>query len=313
MKSVIVCGSVAIDLLGSYAGSFEQYQSQYPVRALNISLQLQRIETSFGGCGMNITYGLNLLGVDVIAVSAAGKDFNDRYKDHLESQGIDTQYIVVDEDYEHSAQCVIFSDQEGNQITAFNSGASQSPKRILPSQVRDIDKVGLAILAPEDAPIMLRQARDLSRFDIPMIFDPGQGIADFTSEEIRELLSLCGTVIANDHEWKIIQTISGLTDAQIKGTNDVIVTRGELGVDIYHKNEAPLHIDAVSSLEVIDPTGCGDAFRAGFVFGKLQDFTTTHAAQLGCIMAATNIGIPQTQHYKISPETLVERCKAYYS
>jgi len=313
VKPVIICGSIAIDHLGTYSGSFDDYQARYPIKGLNISLQLNALETSFGGCGMNIVYGLGLLQVPVIPISAAGQDFNDHYLDHLHAIGIDCRYIAVDEAFEHSAQCIIFTDDSGNQITAFNSGASVSEKRLLPSAVADIDQVALALLAPEDALIMLRQAKDLYRKKIPSILDPGQGVAEFARDEIRELLSLTQYVIVNNHEWQILQTNADKRAEEIIATHEVIVTRGKHGVDIYKPGaDSAIHVAAAQCESPLDPTGCGDAFRAGYIFGLLKEFETRQCAELGCLMAVYNLETAQTQHYQVTEEQLMLRHREVY-
>ncbi len=312
MKPVIVCGSVAIDLIGSYAGSFQHYQENYPTRGLNISLQLKSLTTSFGGCGMNIAYGLSRLEQHVIPISAAGLDFQDHYLAHLNELGIDSRYIAVDDAFERTAQCIIFSDESGNQITAFNSGASVSEKRVRPAEVEGIDQVFLAILAPEDAPIMLKQARDLNELNIPIFLDPGQGVAEFTREEILELLSLSDYLIMNGHEWEIIQTKTGIDAAEIVQTHEVIVTRGSKGVDIHRHNATDIHVNAATARSAIDSTGCGDAFRAGYVFGLLEGFGAKECAELGCLMAVYNLESMQTQQYKVTRQELLARHLSEY-
>jgi sugar/nucleoside kinase (ribokinase family) len=159
VAEILVCGSVAIDVIGKYSGKFSDYEKRYGLSGLNVSLQLASLDFSFGGCGVNITWGLNQLGVGVVPVSVAGANFEDLYRDHLHNNGIDTRYISVDTMYDHCALAVILSDTAGNQLTAFHSGASVSPIRVLPSNIEDIGEIKLALLAPEDAPIMLKQAR----------------------------------------------------------------------------------------------------------------------------------------------------------
>lgn len=311
MSSVLVCGSAAIDYLGRYAGSFNEYQSRYPINGLNISLQLARLSSSYGGCGMNITYGLNRLGVDVTPLTSVGRDFRDHYLGHLQAIGVNSDYVCIDDAYEHSAHCIIFSDDLGNQITAFNPGASLSETRTLPSEIKHFDDFKIAMLAPEDAPIMLRQARDINK-RMQVIFDPGQGLAEFSAAEITELLSLSHVVMCNDHEWDIMQTNSGLSAEEIISTHLAIITRGADGVDLYSADSPPLHVDAVANLKVVDPTGCGDAFRAGYMFGVLEGEDPVGAAQLGCVMASINLGCSETQRYEIDREGLLARRAELY-
>ncbi len=299
---VLVCGSIALDLLGRYGGSFDDYQQKFPINALNFSLQLSDLRTSFGGCGMNITYGLKQLGVDVIPLTAAGLNFEDHYREHLEQLDIPTDFIVVDPDYAQCATAIVLSDDHGNQITGFYPGASPSPLRPVPESLPCIDEITMAVLAPEDAPIMLRQARSLHRVGIPIVFDPGQGISEFSREAIRELIALSDYVIANDHEWEIIQLNGKLQPkAVLAEVRQVIVTRAARGVDVYAAGEDPIHVPAVELNTLVEATGSGDAFRAGYVSGLIGGRTPETCARLGCLVAAYNLESPETQRYVFTP------------
>jgi adenosine kinase len=309
---VLVCGSLAIDHILKYKGSFADYQDKYQIQALNISLQLTDYHTCFGGCGMNITYGLAQLGVDCLPLSAAGLDFNSGYRQHLESHGINSRYIAIDSTFEHSAHCTLISDPAGNQITGFYSGAAASSQRLLPSEIEEINTITLAILAPEDAEIMLRQARNLSELGVPVIFDPGQGIEGFSQEQIQELLQLSRLVMVNSHEYDILLTNSRLAHEDLlKWMDLVIVTRGANGVDLYQGADN-LHVDAVSTAEIVDPTGCGDAFRAGFICGLVESFAIRECAQMGCIMAAESLCSPDPQRYQLNRPALLSRRQQIY-
>ena len=313
MSTVMVCGSIALDLIGSYAGSFDAYQSKYPVNALNISLQLAQLTTSFGGCGLNIAYGLHQLGVKVLPVSAAGRNFEDHYRQHLLTLGMDISNISIDPDYAQCATAVLITDDHGNQITAFHAGAAVSPRRPLPSAISGIEAVTLAVLAPEDAPIMLRQARDLAALGIPIMFDPGQGLAEFDRADVLELLNLCHYLIVNSHEWEVLQHNTGMSvEAILTGDHQVIVTQGANGVDIYSANQPPLRVPAVTSTCVVDPTGCGDAFRAGYIYGLLGGWSAQTCAQLGCLTAVYNLESEQTQRYQIVPAEFAQRYTQAY-
>jgi adenosine kinase len=241
-----------------------------------------------------------------------GLDFRDHYLKHLEDEGIDSRFVCVDEAFEHSAHCIIFSDDNGNQITAFNPGASLSPERTLPQEIPHYSQFEIAMLAPEDAPIMLRQARDIGKTGVKVIFDPGQGLAEFKQDEIRELLALSHFVICNDHEWEIMQTNSGLSAAEIIATHEVIITRGASGVDLYSSIRPDHHVDALPTTNILDPTGCGDAFRAGYIFGMLQHLSPSACAQFGCVMAKANIGCSETQRYEIDRATLESQRQSHY-
>ncbi len=312
MSWVLVCGSIALDFVGHYRGSFATYQQRYDVKALNISLQLAEMRTSFGGCGMNIVYGLHRLDVETIPLSAAGANFMDHYHQHLTELGINTQYIAVDDSLPQCATAMVISDDHGNQITGFHSGASVSELRKLPREIERIDDCRIALLAPEDAPIMLRQARDLHGLGIPVIFDPGQGIAEFTQGEIRELLALSHTVMVNVHEYDILQHNSALAGNEVEErVQRVVVTKSAGGVDVYEDGDV-LHVDAVADVDVVDATGCGDAFRAGYLYGVMRDLDTRQCLRMGCLVAAVNLGTRDTQTYDIDEATLRARYESIY-
>ncbi|MEX0942476.1 MAG: PfkB family carbohydrate kinase [Pseudomonadales bacterium] len=314
MSKVLVCGSIAIDLLGTYAGSFADYQARYPINALNFSLQLQELRSSFGGCGMNIVYGLTRLNIECLPLTAAGVNFYDHYRDHLQELGVNLKHIVVDSDYAQCATAIVISDQLGNQITSFYAGASPSPKRKLPSEIDGIDQVRIAVLAPEDAPIMLRQARDLHSLGIPVLFDPGQGISEFSREELRELLSLSAYVIANAHEWEIIQLNAGLAaDEIVADQREVIVTLSQDGVDILKEGQARARIPALKPDRIVEVTGSGDAFRAGYIAGLLQGLPSAQCARIGSLMAIYNLESPETQRYHFTPTEFRQRYARMWS
>lgn len=314
MSTVMVCGSIALDLIGRYPGSFADYQAKYPIQGLNISLQLADLRTSFGGCGLNIAYGLQQLGIRVIPVSAAGRNFDDHYRQHLQNLGMDVSNITVDPDFAQCASAVLITDAQGNQITAFYAGAAVSPRRPLPSDIAGIEQVSLAVLAPEDAPIMLRQARDFARLGIPMMFDPGQGLAEFSQADLRELLAMARYVIVNAHEWQILQHNAAMGPEQIlQGERQVIVTRGAEGADIYQAGTAPMRVQAVVCEAALDPTGCGDAFRAGYVAGLVRQLPPLTCARLGCLTAVYNLESDHTQHYTFAREDFARRYKQAFA
>lgn len=309
MAEILVCGSVAIDVIGKYSGRFGDYEKRYGLTNLNVSLQLASLDFSFGGCGPNVAWGLNQLGVAVVPVSVAGTNFEDSYRGHLQSQGIDTRYIAVDENYDHCALAVILTDNEGNQLTAFHSGASVSPIRVLPHSIDGIEKVRLALLAPEDAPIMLRQARDLADLSIPFMFDPGQGLAEFTSGEVNELIDLASYIVVNAHEWEILLQLSGQNETQLLSQVEfIIVTRGRNGSSIYSSAQEQIQVPAVETENQLDPTGCGDAYRAGYLAGLLRGKEIATCGRIGSLIATCNLECAHTQQYRF---TLDEFCARY--
>ena len=309
---VLVCGSIAIDLLGNYDGSFDDYEKKYKPKGLNISLQLSEIRTTFGGCGLNITYGLHSLAVPVIPLSVAGTDYFEQYQKHLTNLGIETDYIAIDKSLRSSAKGLIISDNRGNQITGFHTGVASSPIRRLPSEIKNIERCRICILAPESASIMLRQARNLAELEIPIIFDPGQGIADFSEAEINELIHLSHIMMINSHEYQILLENSQLSEEQLLAMlEQLVVTRGAKGVDVYESGGS-IHVPAVEGVSVVDPTGCGDAFRAGYVYGLMRNYPTKICARIGCVVASINLEYKATQTYKCDEAILSTRYELAY-
>lgn len=301
---VLVTGSTAIDQTGSYDGSFEQYQTDYPINAMNVSFQLSGMKTSFGGCAPNIAYGLNLLGVDVVPLSSAGRNFRDRYESHLQSRGIETAYIMVDESIENCATCLMMNDRDGNQVIGFYPGP-KNPKRHLPHELPMIDQVALAILGPEEPELTLRQGRDLASLSIPIMVDPGQVTAEFDQRQTRELLSFADYLVVNTYEFEVMKTNGGLEADDIRElVPEIVVTRGEGGCDVY-QGDRSTHVHAAEAADIVEVTGCGDAFRAGYAYGILNGCKVSARAELGCIMAMQNLGAPETQQYVIDEALLL--------
>ena len=313
MKDIIlVAGSTAIDQTGIYNGSFKGYQDQYRIDALNMSFQLMDVKTSFGGCAPNIAWGLHQLGVNVIPLSSAGRNFRDRYEPHLRANGINTEYITVDESVEHCASCMMLNDLHGNQVIGFYSGPNP-PKRKLPGDIAEIDRVALFIMGPEDPELTLKQARDIEPRDLPMIFDPGQVITDFNRAQILALLDLSDYLIVNDYEHQVLLTNAGLQEEELVGmVPEVVITHGDKGVDVYSHGRV-FHIDAVRDVEIVEVTGCGDAFRAGYAWGILTGVGPVASAQVGCIMAMLNLKSLATQNYTTSAEAILTLQKQIYA
>jgi len=311
VAEILVCGSVAIDVIGKYSGKFSEYEQRYGLASLNVSLQLAALDFSYGGCGINVAWGLNQLGIDVIPLSVAGNNFEDSYRSHLQHHGIDTRYITLDESFDHCALAVILSDTEGNQLTAFHAGAAVSDLRIQPHSIAGIKQIKLALLAPEDAPIMLRQARNLAAQSIPFMFDPGQGLAEFSAVEVNELIDLASHIVINAHEFEILQKLSGQDANRLLSRLEyIIVTRGGLGSSIYSLESGEIQVPVVGTDKPLDPTGCGDAYRAGFLAGLLRHKDIATCGRIGSLTATYNLESEHTQQYQFSTN---EFCARYLS
>lgn len=304
MKTIIlVTGSTAIDQTGIYDGSFEDYQANYAIKAFNISFQLADMRTSFGGCAPNIAHGLTQLGIDAIPLSSAGRNFVDQYKAHLINLGINIDFIAVADDVANCASCMMINDAHGNQVIGFYPGPD-NPRRQSPETLPFIDNIVLTILGPEEPELTLRQGRILFEHNVPLMVDPGQVISAFSRDQIRELLKLARYLVINHHEFEVLKTNGGLTDKEVFGqVPEVVLTRGDKGVAIY-SGGGICHVDAVPDVKVNEVTGCGDAFRAGYAYGIVNNLNLTERAQAGCIMAARNLENPETQRYRITATEL---------
>ncbi len=304
MAEVLVCGSTAIDWIGRYPGSFAEYERIHGVPALNASLQLDGLHTSFGGCAMNICYGLTRLGVKCIPVSVVGRNFRDHYETHVRSLGICLDHLVIDESLESGATGIVISDRDGNQFTAFHGAVPAAGVRKYAGDIPGLEHCDLAILAPEEAAVMIRHARDLEDAGIPICFDPGQCLADFSRDQVLLLLKLAQYTIVNEHEFEMLLGIAGIGQEEVLAqVEQLIVTRGARGVDIY-SGDSTCHVDAVRVSRVVDHTGCGDAFRAGYLYGLCQGSDRLVCGRLGNLMAAENIRNPDTQTYDIDAARL---------
>lgn len=305
---VLVCGSIALDLLGRYDGSFGEYQSRYSVKSLNISLPLASLRTTFGGCGINITFGLRQFGIDAVPLSAAGVNFNDQYRDYLCDLGVNIDYIAVDERVPQCATAIVLSDENGNQITGFHPGGALSDRRMKPSAIAEIEDYQLAVLAPESADLMLRQARDIAELGVPIFFDPGQWLSEFSDVELRELIGLSDYVICNEHEWDILQKNACLTaDEVIDQVRQAIVTLGPKGVDIYREHRDTVRSPAIQPRQSGDATGCGDAFRAGYVAGLIAEQEAELCARIGALTATFNLEHEDPQGYRFDESEFAQR------
>jgi adenosine kinase len=300
MKTIIlVTGSTAIDQTGFYDGSFEEYEASYAIQAFNVSFQLADMRTSFGGCAPNIAHGLTQLGIDAIPLSSAGRNFVDQYRQHLIGLGINTDFITVDDEVANCASCLMINDAHGNQVIGFYPGPD-NPRRHSPETLPFLDDVALAILGPEEPGLTLRQGRILFEHNVPLMVDPGQVISAFSRDQILELLTLARYLVLNEHEFEVLKKNGGLTDEEVFGqVQEVVLTHGDKGVGIFTR-EGICHVDAVPEVNIVEVTGCGDAFRAGYAYGILNNLDLEERGQIGCIMAARNLENPETQRYRIN-------------
>ncbi|MYB35228.1 MAG: carbohydrate kinase family protein [Gammaproteobacteria bacterium] len=298
----LITGSIAYDTILMFGDHFANHILPDQVHIINLSLTAEGMRRDFGGCCGNIAYNLSLLGGDAIPMGTVGKDFA-LYRDWMHSNGIDTTHVVEVEDT-YTAQAFVTTDMDNNQITAFHPGAMTDASMV---DAREAGNIELAIVAPNDKQAMVQHVHTLHGSGIPFIFDPGQSIPVFSGHEMIELISIANYVCVNDYECKLISNKTGLSLASIQEMAGILViTRGANGSEIY-LNGQELHVQAVNVSEVVDPTGCGDAYRSGLLYGLANRLDWETSAQLGSLMGGIKIEHSGTQNHSPTLEEIEGR------
>ncbi|HWJ36366.1 MAG TPA: carbohydrate kinase family protein [Steroidobacteraceae bacterium] len=317
-KTALICGSVAYDTILVFPDRFKAHILPNKLHMLNVAFLVPEMRREFGGCATNIAYGLKLLGDEGLAMATAGHDF-EPYRQRLVSQGIGHDYIkVVDGTF--TAQAFITTDLDDNQITAFHPGAMQHAHLNKVSDAAGAGggagaggagagvggsaagraEIALGIVAPDGRQAMIEHAAQFRAAKIPFIFDPGQGLPMFDGAELGEFIDQATWVTVNDYEWELLQQKTGMSAHDIVAKVDaLIVTRGAEGSMIYTK-EGALPVPPVTPRAVVDPTGCGDAFRAGLIHGLLHDLDWQTTGRTASLMGSMKIEARGPQNYSFT-------------
>ncbi|MDD3887683.1 MAG: carbohydrate kinase family protein [Patescibacteria group bacterium] len=296
MKKVLVCGSLAFDHIMNFNDRFKNHILPDKIHILNVCFGVDKLSKEFGGTAGNIAYNLKLLGIDPIIFASAGKDFND-YKLWLDRNKIKTNYIKYIKEY--TASCHIITDLDDNQITFFHGGAMLHNHLSLRKIVRQ-EKVELAICAPDCHQGMLLHTKELQDMKIPYIFDPGQGIGSYSGSELLRMAkgSLC--TILNDYEFSVFQQKTKLSKQQVlRLTKYLIITLGPKGSEIYFDNKKYI-IPCAKPKKILDPTGAGDAYRAGLIYGLLNNYSADKMGKVGACSAVYTVEKYGTQTHKFN-------------
>jgi adenosine kinase len=286
----------------SFEGRFSEALLADQLHKINVAFLVPQLRREFGGCAGNIAYNLKLLGGDPVIMATIGQD-GAPYRERLDQLQISQQCIkTIDNSY--TAQAFITTDAGSNQITAFHPGAMTFSHQ---NRVADAGEIGIAIVAPDGRDGMLQHAKHCAELNIPFIFDPGQGLPMFNGEELKSFIELATYVAVNDYEAELLTERTGLTLADIAArVSALIVTRGEQGAEIFTGGEC-LTIPCVKVDQVIDPTGCGDAFRAGMLFGLTNDMDWATTGRLSSLMGAIKITHQGGQNHVLSRAEIDER------
>ncbi len=282
-NGVLICGSVAFDTIAVFDGRFKDHILPDRIQALSVSFLVPQIRREFGGCAGNIAYNLKLLGGQPLPVATVGSDAQD-YLARFAQLGIQTDYIRVLPDM-YTAQCFITTDLDDNQITAFHPGAMQRSGENRIEQAH----AGWAIVAPDSKEGMLAHVTRLAELGIPFVFDLGQAMPLFEGPDLLAVIDKASALAVNDYEASVVEQRTGLRIEQIADKlQAVVVTRGAQGASLYLPGQR-IEIAPVKSASVVDPTGCGDAHRAGLLYGLTQGWSWEKSCMLGNVMGSIKI------------------------
>lgn len=293
--SILICGSLAFDTIMTFEGRFAEQILPSQLHILNVSFLVPGLRREFGGCAGNIAYGLRQLGSSAVPLAMVGNDAND-YLERMRSLGVDTRFVGTTAN-NYTAQAMIMTDRDNNQITAFHPGAmSQAHETPVPTDAG----IRLAIVSPDGRDAMLQHAQQLHDAGIPFVFDPGQGLPMFNGEELRRFIELATWVTVNDYEGKMLSDRTGLSfEAIAQQVQGLVVTLGEHGSEVWAEGRKTL-VAPVQAAEVLDPTGCGDAFRAALLHGLSLGWDLVRCAELGNRIGATKIASRGGQNYRFA-------------
>lgn len=305
--SVLICGSVAYDTIMVFQDQFKKHILPEQIHILNVSFLVPQMRREFGGCAGNIAYALKLVGGSPLVMAAVGEDFGP-YRSRLASLGIpDTHLREVVGAF--TAQAFITTDLDDNQITAFHPGAMSYSQL---NHVEDARGVTLGLVGPDGREGMLQHAKGLFDAGIPFVFDPGQAMPLFSGEEFLQFLEWASWCTVNDYEAHLLCERTGLTlDGIAARVEGLIVTRGGEGSTVYSDGRIT-QVAAVPARELADPTGCGDAYRGGLLYGLGEGWSLEKSCRLASVIGAYKIEARGPQNYAPSLEEIAARYAAAY-
>jgi adenosine kinase len=296
----LICGSLAFDTITTFPGRFAEQILPEQVHILNVSFLVPTLRREFGGCAGNIAYTLSQLGGEPVVLAALGTD-GAEYLQRLASWRVSTEHIATVAD-SFTAQAIIITDSSNNQITAFHPGAMQAAQRTpVPSRT----DLRIAIIAPDGRDAMIEHAAQLADAGIPFVFDPGQGLPMFDGAELKRFVAQARWVAVNDYEARMLcdrtgETLESLSTSHLAG---VIVTLGAEGCDVWEQGQCT-HVPGTPATEVVDPTGCGDAFRGALLYGLERGWPLRRCVDLGNRIGALKIASRGGQNHQIDTSGL---------
>jgi adenosine kinase len=300
--SALICGSLAYDTIMVFPDQFKKHILPDKVHILNVAFLVPKMRREFGGVAGNISYNLRLLGENPFPMATVGDDFGP-YRKHLEGLGISLKYVRHMKG-EYTPQAFITTDIDDNQITAFHPGAMQHSYL---NRVEDTDGIKVGIVAPDGKQAMIQHSRDFVRAGIPHIFDPGQGMTLFNGDELRQFIIEARYIVLNDYEFQLLKEKTGLNGDEIANQVEaMIVTRGAEG-SVLRTRESEEVISPAMPDDIQDPTGCGDAFRSGLIYGLLNDLDLVTACRVGSVMGAIKVAQQGPQNHNPTLDDIQDR------
>lgn len=289
----IICGSLAFDTIMNFEGRFAQQILPDQLHILNVSFLVPTLRRDFGGCAGNIAYALKLLGGTPLPMATIGQD-GGVYLERLAQQGISSEFVrTIPEAY--TAQAMIITDMDNNQINGFHPGAMEQAWQ---NRISARSDVRLGIIAPDGRDAMVQHAEQFAAANIPFVFDPGQQLPRFDGAELRRFVDQATWVTVNDYEGKMLSERTGWDSAELsRHVQGLIVTLGAEGSEVWIDGERT-HVPGVPAAAVVDPTGCGDAYRGALLYGLENGWSLTRCAALGNQLGATKIAQRGPQNYR---------------
>ncbi len=292
--AAVICGSLAFDTIMSFDGRFAEQILPDQLHILNVSFLVPALRRDFGGCAGNIAYSLKLLGGEPIPMATVGSDGAD-YIARLQACGISTRFVREVPDT-YTAQAMIMTDRDNNQITAFHPGAMMQAHI---TRIEAHPDIKLGIISPDGRDAMLQHAQQFKAADIPFVFDPGQGLPMFDGKELAAFIDQSTWVTVNDYEGKMLSERTGWSSAEIsRRVQGLVVTLGGEGCEVWFGGEKTV-VAPVKAGEVVDPTGCGDAWRGALLHGLEQGWSLARCAELGNRVGAIKIASRGPQNYTL--------------
>jgi adenosine kinase len=305
--TILVCGSLAFDTIMVFPDQFKNHILADRIHILNVAFMVPDMRREFGGTAGNVAYNLSLLGEEASIMATVGHDF-DAYARRLAELGLSARHVRVMQD-QFTAQAFITTDIDDNQITAFHPGAMSSSHL---NRIGDATAVRLAIVSPDGRQGMVEHSRDLKAAAIPYVFDPGQGLPMFSGPELLQMIEGAKALTVNDYEARVVEQKTGRSIDEIARTvGAAVVTRGAEGASI-HCDGRTIQVNAVAPDALLDPTGCGDAFRGGLLYGMARGWDWERSAKLGSLMGSIKIAHRGGQNHRPARDEIAARFEAAF-